>query len=365
MQLSDIIQARIQKKGPISFHDFMEMSLYYPKLGYYTSAGEKIGIEGDYYTSPNLTPLFGTMIARQLIEMWEATGKEQFTVVEYGAGTGKLCHDILDYLKKNPDFYNKLNYFIIEKSPAMREKERDFLHENVMWCKNIEDIPEITGCVLSNELVDNFAVHKVVMDDELMEVYVGYENGFYEVLRPASKELKKYLNELDVALPKGFQTEINLQATQWITKIARSIKKGYVITIDYGYTSAELYKPERQAGTLLCYTKHSLNEHPYENIGYQDITSHVNFSALCYWGLKSRLECCGLTSQANFLLALDFKKYLRESLEPKEDLIKTIEKEALLTQSLILDLGMKLKVLIQKKGAVKSNLQGLRNGANA
>lgn len=360
MRLRDIIIAKIQNEGPISFRDFMEMSLYYPGLGYYTSQGEKTGFKGDYYTSPNLTPSFGAMIARQLKEMWIIVGKGPFTVVEYGAGTGKLCHDILDYLKKEPDFYEKLNYCIIEKSQVLREKEKALLHENVTWHDTIENISPITGCILSNELVDNFAVHRVVMEDGLKEFFVDYRNDFVEVLQPASEELKDYLSELNVELPEGFQTEINLQAPQWITEIAKSLKKGYVITIDYGYPSSELYKAARQNGTLLCYTQHTLNINPYQNIGNQDITAHVNFSALCHWGAKNGLSCCGLTTQANFLLALGFKEYLH-TLEPKnENLIETIEKEMLLTQSLILDMGLKFKVLIQEKGNLKKELSGLQ-----
>ncbi|ESU28766.1 protein of unknown function DUF185 [Flavobacterium limnosediminis JC2902] len=364
MLLSEIIIAKIKNEGPISFRDFMEISLYYPKLGYYTSEGEKTGTEGDYYTSPYLTPLFGAMIGHQLEEMWEAAGKETFTVVEYGAGTGKLCHDILDYLKSVPDFYKKLNYCIIEKSPVMREKEKVHLHENVSWYDTIHDIPEITGCILSNEVVDNFSVHRVVMEDELMEVFVDYKDDFHEVLRPASKELNDYLKQLNIDLPKGFQTEINLQATQWITEIASSLKKGYVITIDYGFPSSKLYTPQKRCGTVVCYNKHTINEHPYDDIGNQDITSHVNFSALCHWGLKNGLECLGLTTQANFLLSLGFKQYLRETASTDEDPIKTIQKEALLTQSLLLDMGMKFKVLIQSKGLVKKNLLGLKNPSN-
>ncbi len=361
MQLSDIIIARIQNDGPISFRDFIEMSLYYPELGYYTSIGEKTGYQGDYYTSPNLTSLFGAMIARQFQEMWESLGKGLFTVVEYGAGNGKLCYDILNYAKKVPDFYEKLNYCIIEKSPTLQEKEKAFLHENVIWRDSIQEMDEITGCILSNELVDNFSVHRVVMQNELMEVFVDYQNGFQEVLCPASKELKDYFNELNIELPKGFQTEINIEATQWITEVAKSLKKGYVLTIDYGWLSHELYKQERQLGTLICYFKHAINTNPYQNIGNQDITSHVNFSALCHWGAKNGLTCCGLTTQANFLLGLGFKEYLRKSTSSNKSLIEKIERETRLTQLLLLDMGTKFKILIQQKGKVSGELSGLAN----
>lgn len=225
MLLSEIIKQKIQEEGPISFHDFMEIALYYPEKGYYTSAELKIGKTGDFYTSSNLTPGFGAMIGRQIEEMWALLQQDRITVVEYGAGTGFLCHDILDYLKNNPDLYDQLDYCIIEKSPIMREKEKAHLHDNVRWCDSIKEISGITGCILSNELLDNFAVHQVVMEDELKEVYVGYENGFVESLRPARKDLIDYLGELNVVLPKGFRTEVNLEATQWMGEIAASLKK--------------------------------------------------------------------------------------------------------------------------------------------
>ncbi|MEJ7679385.1 MAG: class I SAM-dependent methyltransferase [Segetibacter sp.] len=148
------------------------------------------------------------------------------TIVEYGAGTGVLCHDILDYLRNNKQFYDQLNYCIIEKSPVMREKQKAHLYEKVSWHNTIQDIPEITGCILSNELLDNFSVYQVVMEDELMEVFVDYKDGFVELLRPAKKALTDYMAELSVVLPKGFRTEINLEATEWIKEIAASLKKG-------------------------------------------------------------------------------------------------------------------------------------------
>src|SRR4051812_47267210 len=172
MQLSNIIINRIQDEGPLSFRDFMEMALYYPEMGYYTSAQNKIGTTGDYFTSSTLSSVFGAMIGRQIEEMWRKSGGNEFTVVEYGAGTGSLCNDILEYLRNNSELYNKLKYSIIEKSPAMRQAERRNLagHKNVSWHDSIKELPQLTGCILSNELVDNFSVHQVTMQDELMEI---------------------------------------------------------------------------------------------------------------------------------------------------------------------------------------------------
>lgn len=361
MQLSEIIINKIEKEGPISFRDFMEMSLYYPALGYYTSEKEKIGTAGDFYTSSTLTPVFGGMIARQLEEMWILLGKEAFTIVEYGAGTGKLCNDILQYLKNNAELYEKLRYCIIEKSPTMRRKEKNQLHEKVSWHESINEIPEISGCIISNELLDNFAVHQVIMQQQLMEVYVDYKNRFVEILRPASKEITDYFAELNVTLPIGFQTEVNLEATKWISEIARSLNKGYVITIDYGYPSSGLYSEPKKSGTLICYNRHSVNDHPYNDIGNQDITSHVNFSALCHWGFKNGLHCCGLTDQANFLLGLGFKDYLLNTADCTEDSVIAATKDAFLSYTLLVDMGTKYKVLIQRKGVPLRPLLGLQH----
>lgn len=362
MQLADIIIDKIQKDGPVSFRDFMEMALYHPELGYYTLSRDKIGTNGDYYTSPVLTPVFGAMIGRQIEEMWNISGGNEFTLVEYGAGTGSLSRDILDYLKCNNELYSKLRYSIVEKSPAMRERERAHLsaYQNVSWYNSIREIPEITGCILSNELVDNFSVHQVLMLDELMEVFVDYKNGFEEVLKPASSALKEYMSELGVKLPWGFRTEINLEATEWIREMAASINRGYVMTIDYGYPSEELYyQPKRRCGTLLCYNNHAINDQPYNDIGKQDITSHVNFSALSHWGSKNGLESCGLVSQADFLLSLGFKEYLKKVAGQEEDKRQSALKEDFLSRKLLLEMGGKIKVLIQRKGVPIQRLAGL------
>lgn len=360
MHLSDIIKETISRNGPIAFHDFMETALYYPGLGYYTSDTDKIGTKGDYYTSTNLSAVFGAMIGRQLEEMWDLTGRGPFTIVEYGAGTGALCHDLLDYLKNNPPFYEQLQYCIIEKSPFMRSKEKAHLCGKVSWHDSIAEIgDEITGCILSNELLDNFSVHEVVMGNELMEVFVGYDNGFFELLQPASPALKDYLQQLHITLPTGFRTEVNLQAIEWISEIARSLKKGFVLTIDYGYPSAELYREYRCNGTLMCYHEHRANDNPYHHIGEQDITAHVNFSALHHWGVKNGLECCGFTDQGCFLRSLGLMDYLRAIEQNSVDNGLAGPEKAIAIYNLLNDIGAKLKVFIQQKGLAAQPLTGL------
>ncbi|HEX3935754.1 MAG TPA: class I SAM-dependent methyltransferase, partial [Puia sp.] len=198
----------------------MEMALYYPEYGYYNRPDEQIGQMGDFYTSSNLTPIFGAMIAKQLEEMWRLTGQGQFTIVEYGAGSGLLCRDILAYLENNLPFYGQLHYAIIEKSYSMRKRQEKHLAEKVGWYNSIQELGPVTGCILSNELIDNFAVHQVVMEDDLMEVFVDVKDDFVEVVRPADQRLKDYLAEFDIRLPKGMRTEINLEARDWLEGIA-------------------------------------------------------------------------------------------------------------------------------------------------
>jgi len=312
MELSEILKAKIREAGPVSFRDFMDMALYYPSLGYYNSSENKIGKDGDYYTSPVLSSLFGQMIGKQLEEMWLLLDKKPFTIVEYGAGTGALCFDILKYLKNNPDLYNEVHYCIIEKGEIMREKQKNLLSEKVSWYNSIKEIGGINGCILSNELLDNFPVHKVIMKEELMEVFVDYENDFIEILRPADEELKNYFSEQNIILAKDYCTEINLQAIDWIKEISENLNSGFMLTIDYGFSANNLYGDKRNSGTLLCYKGHEINNSFYCNIGQQDITAHVNFSALVHWGEKFGLDCCGFTSQSNFLRSLGLMNYLRK-----------------------------------------------------
>lgn len=351
MSIAEIIIQKIQKEGPISFRDFMELALYHPQAGYYTSGREKIGKSGDFYTSPSLGPLFGKMIARQLEEMWRLLDKKPFTILEYGAGTGDLCRDILEQLQENKEMYDQLHYCIIEKSPDMRQREKKILQGNVSWHNSLSEIPFINGCILSNEVVDNFSVHQVVMEDELMEVFVDYKNGFIELLRPASTALKNYITQLQITLPKGCRTEINIEAIDWIEEIGKGLQKGFVLTIDYGYGSASLYNEQRSAGTLICYHKHGINYCPYINIGEQDITSHVNFSALCHWGSKYGLEYGGYTNQGYFLLGLGLSSQAQQ--------MKADEKSRHLLHTFLVDMGNRLKVLIQQKGIPHPRLSGL------
>ena len=356
-----MIMEKIRREGPMSFHDFMEISLYWPGSGYYSSDPEKIGKSGDFYTSPYFSSLFGRLLARQFEEMWAVLGRQPFTIVEYGAGSGLLCRDILLCLRANKELYKQLRYVIIEKSHPMREKERALLSaaitdaspelgsplEKVRWVDSIREVAPVNGCIFSNELLDNFSVHRVLMDKELMEIYVDYDGEFSETLRPARPELKNYLRELGVALPRGYRTEINLQALNWIRDIGVALNKGFVLTIDYGFPNSGL-----------CYQHHTINDRPYDNIGQQDITAHVNFSALDHWGRLRGLQYGGFTTQANFLRGLGITNLLHEpSALPGTQQLSEREKVFLL-HTFLLDMGQKFKVLLQYKGISRPWLSG-------
>jgi len=363
MELSDIIINRIKQEGPVSFHDYMDMALYYPGLGYYTSPGNKIGSKGDYVTAPYITPVFGAMLGKQIEEMWRIMLQPSvFAIVEYGAGTGLLCNDILDYAISNKNFYQSIRYYIIEKNPSVNSFAKDgSIHTTTIHHANaIEDIGVFTGCVLSNELVDNFAIHRIVMDKDVKEVYVDYNNAFTEISRNAFSPLKEYIKELDIHLSEGYKTEINLDAITWLQKISRFLQKGYIITIDYGYLSEELYNTRRNNGTLMCYHMHELDDDPYFKPGRQDITSHVNFSALHHWGKKHGLSSCGFTTQAAFLLSLGFKSHLHNIVSKGKDIVKAALHEAIVTRTLLLDMGQRFKVLIQQKGIRQAALSGFQ-----
>lgn len=357
MELCDIIIEKIRSEGPISFCDFMEMALYHPLKGYYMQAEERIGKSGDYYTSPHVSSLYGRILGKQLEEMWHILNEKPFTIAEYGAGNGQLCYDILSYLKENPSLYKHLKYYIVEKSASMNMKAQSLVKEKAIWLKETEKLEPITGCILSNELIDNFPVHIVVMKDELMEVFVGFKEEFTEVLQPASVEIKNYLVAQQITLPKGYRTEINLNALEWIQNIAAGLQRGFVITVDYGFSSYELYSSQRTSGTLACYYQHAIGNSPYCNIGLQDITAHVNFSALHFWGKQKGLECTGFCNQSYFMRSLGLVNDLRE-IEKKYS--KVDKKILVQLHTLLFEMGDKFKVFIQQKNIDTKQIQGMQ-----
>ncbi len=366
-ELIKVIKDRINKNGSISFRDFMDMALYYPELGYYTSPKVKIGGYGDFYTASELDRAFGELLAKQFIQIYNEKVKERpFQIVEIGAGKGYLAYDILNYLRNNnPEVFKNTKYIIIEKSPYHIDIQKEVLKDfkNVEWIQDIIDFEDesINGVIFSNELFDSFPVHLIrKINGKIYEVFITVDddNNVKEVLKEANEEIIRYIDELNIKILEGMQTEINLDAKDYIQKIGKKLNKGYVITIDYGYPSAELYKPYRMRGTLLCYHKHKYSENFYENVGLQDITSHVNFSALKYYGSLVGLEFLGFTDQAHFLTNLGLLDILNE-LQQRDD-YESYERINRL-KSLVLPKGMgeKFKVLVQYKNVKSPDIKGL------
>jgi SAM-dependent MidA family methyltransferase len=366
--LRQIIAEEIKTKGPLPFTRFMEHCLYHPEYGYYASGRGRRGREGDYYTSPTVHPIFGALMGRQLAQMWRILGASAFEIVEMGGGEGYLCLDILTYLQhEEPQFYDFLIYRMVEVDPVVIERQRRRLtpHEaRVAWYLPEEIAKQkIRGCFLSNELVDSFPVHRVVIKGgTLQEVYVDLDKGGFKEVHndPSTPELAEYFRRLGVTLAEGQQAEVNLEAVRWVQRVARELKQGFVITIDYGYPADELYSPLRPDGTLLCYQGHRVFIDPYSNLGLQDMTAHVDFTSLIVAGEGVGLKFTGLVPQYRFLLALGILEQVAHLGRGKGEADALAER--LTIKNLILPGGMgeTFKVLIQHKGMDRPRLEGLK-----
>jgi len=355
----------INVKGKITFADFMELALYHPEYGYYTSGKDKIGKRGDYYTSSDVHSVFGELIARQLEQMWRILGSSRFTIVEIGAGKGWLCHDILSHIKNEyPGFFEKIDYKIVEISQDLIQRQSDTLkglEGKVSWESFSEggfSFNPIEGCFLSNEFVDSLPVHQVLVEDNcLKEIYVTTTDGVFceKIGELSNPELENYFKELKINLKDGQRAEVNLKALDWIKNIYRCLNRGFVITIDYGHLANDLYSDERYRGTLICYYEHTTSENPYERVGNQDITSHVNFSSIIDEGIKSGLSTTGFVRQSNFLIALGI---LNKMNAVQGDISKLLTMKNLFLPG---GMGDVFKVLIQHKGIDNPELIGLRS----
>jgi SAM-dependent MidA family methyltransferase len=376
-ELVGIIRDRISVHGRIPFAEFMDLALYHPRQGYYQSFRERIGPGGDYYTSPHIHPVFGALLSRQLHQMWERLGHPNaFTIVEMGAGKGLLCSDILGYCRNHlPDFYKNLVYLLAETSPALRDQQKSLLYpfegegkiQRVAPQDFLDGGRPFTGCLLSNELIDAFPVHLVQQEkNRLREIYVTCPDGFFqEVLgEPSSPLIEEYFRLYGSPLQEGQRGEVNLKALEWVEGISRALQGGFVLTLDYGYLAPELYHPERRDGTLLCYFRHTVSSNPYRRVGRQDITAHVNFTALIKKGEALGLQKEGYTEQYKFLVALGLLQEL-ENLEKASGQYSASaflqEKLAMRTFLIPGGMGTLFKVLAQSKGVRGSGLLGFQD----
>lgn len=359
----------IRQRGPITFENFMEMALYDPQYGYYASAKSRIGRQGDFFTSPQLHRAFGTMIGRQIQEMWRLMGEpERFTIVEPGPGEGRLCGDILASIEEQ-DCFNALNYFLVERNRETRKRQEDLLSgfsRKVSWYSSFEDAAVFTGCVLSNELIDAFPVHVVIMEEVMKEVYVESDGaeGFRELTGPLSTPaLREYFRENELMLTEGYRTEVNLRSKEWLHSVNEKLGAGFILTIDYGYNARDYFSEERDSGTLMCYYRHRLSEDPYKHIGEQDITAHVNFSDLARWGEEMGIRTRGFTGQGAFLVSLGIHEEIEKIASAGLDY--TSELAAIKRLVLPGGMGESHMVMAQYKGEGDPVLKGfsIRNNA--
>ena len=298
--LQQYIIERIQAQGPLSFAEYMRMALYEPEYGYYVTGPARMGWEGDYYTSTDVSPFFAHCLGKQLWQWWQKMGlPTHFLVLEQGAGRGHLGQEIVAWTKDNhPALYDALDY----RMEDIRMGQDAYMPTNTDSAG--ADRPSV---VLSNELIDAFPVHIVeVRDMHLYEVYVDVVDGrLSEVLAEAcSPEVAQYLDSYHIPwkdFGDGWRAEINLDALQWMRQIARRVKRGYILTIDYGDKAKALYTRYRRHGTLACYFQHQLNERPLLRPGEQDITAHVNFSALIDEGRRQGFHLSTFTTQRDWL----------------------------------------------------------------
>jgi len=376
--LRNILLGRIKDQGSITFAEFMAACLYEPGLGYYTSPGRKVGAEGDFYTSSNVHRVFGRLIAREIIRMWESLGKPaDFQIVEAGAGNGRLAADIMDAVAElAPKLYNSVTCRLIEAEPSLAETQAKMLiahSAHLAWSTPAElaaGTLSLTGCILSNELVDALPVHLVEMTASgLKEVLVSAEEDqFCEKLTPfLTPEIETFLEKAGVSLATGQRAEIRIAAGNWLTGVAASLQRGFVMTIDYGYLAAELYGRMRMNGTLLCYYQHQLEENPYIRVGLQDITTHVDFSSLIRVGAAVGLEKIWYGEQYRFLMAAGMMEEML-ALEARPVPETERMKDRLALKKLMLPdggMGDTFKVLIQGKNVGTPELLCLRNWATA
>ncbi|OGO50545.1 MAG: hypothetical protein A2148_02550 [Chloroflexi bacterium RBG_16_68_14] len=361
--LVELLRRRIEAEGAITFHDFMETVLYHPQQGYYATR-QPMGREGDYLTSPEVHPIFGALVAKQLLQLWELMGRPQpFDLVEQGAGTGLLARDILRWAsKREPEFCQAIRYRIVEISPALRRRQEETLSTadgEVEW---LEELPEaIQGCLLSNELIDSFPVHRIVhRDRRLLEIYVSYRDGRFEELLglTSTERIAEYFADLGLWPGEGCVAEVNLRAIDWMAEVVR-LRRGFVLTFDYGYPAEELYAPWRRDGTLLCFYRHNPSHDPYARIGKQDMTAHVDFTTLMRVGRAHGLEVAGFTTQARFLANLGIGAGVDAVARDSPGALEEYYARRRAVQELIDPAGLgRIRVLAQRKGVLPADLWG-------
>ncbi len=361
-RLCRLIQQDVaQQGGWIPFSRFMELALYAPGLGYYTAGAHKFGEAGDFVTAPELSPLFGRTLARQVAEIMAHSAPE---ILELGAGSGKLAADLLlelEHMGALPERYS-----ILEVSADLRERQQELLRERaahllarVSWLDSMP--PRIRGAVIGNEVLDALPVHILRWENEgIAERGVACEgnNFVWRDQAVQTAELLQAAQHIDV--PEGFQSEISLSACGLVKSLCERLHKGVLLFIDYGFGASEYYHAQRSQGTLMCHYRHHVHDDPFFLVGLQDITAHVDFSAIYQSATEAGAHLLGYTSQAHFLFNCGIIRFLQtaspENLREYQPLSAQLQK---LTSPA--EMGELFKVIALGKG-VEIPLSGFTHG---
>jgi SAM-dependent MidA family methyltransferase len=311
--LRERIANEIARNGPIPFSRYMELCLYEPELGYYSRAREYFGKAGDFYTSSDVHAVFGRLLARQFEEMWRALDSpERIDLIELGPGRGLFAGDVLDWSEKQfPDFSRALHYSLVEQSEHLRGKLHERLQQRVAdeRCCIFDSLESATVSVGENTVIfgnEFFDALPVEVIDYRGSVRVGYRGGRFveDFVAPSARELE-FLDRYSVHPEEGERVEATLSALDWMDRIAAALsgRRGFLVLIDYGYTREEQLAG-RHRDTIMCYRQHTVSASPYEAPGEQDITAHVNFTALRARGVEGSLEALPLITQSQLLIGI-------------------------------------------------------------
>jgi SAM-dependent MidA family methyltransferase len=365
--LVEVLAKRIAANGPITFAEYMEAALYHPQFGYYTKPATPP--RRDYFTNIDVSPLFGRLVARQLEEMWHKLGRPKpFTIAEAGSGSGALAHSILDFTATQfREFYDALHYIAVERSDTRRAAQHRLFTTHTSRGK-FTAAAELSaaidaGVIISNEFFDALPVHRVIgSTDGLRELNVGHgTNGFFEQSGALSNPaLGIYFERHGITLLPDQQAEVNLKACTWIREAGKRLARGFVLSVDYGFEAPELFSERHMRGTLLAYERHRATERYFRAPGEQDLTSHVDFTAIDRAGQRGGLIRTGYTTQSNFLLALAHESRLAD-LEGA-GLSEVEQAKARNAFRMLIHpegMGETFKVLIQHKGIDSPVLTGL------
>jgi SAM-dependent MidA family methyltransferase len=300
--------------GLISFARFMGLALYAPGLGYYAAGKYKFGAAGDFVTAPEMGSLFARCLARPCRSILAQLGGGD--ILEAGAGSGALAADLLlelEALGRLPE-----NYLILELSDELRDRQTETLRrkaphllKHIRW---LDTLPgSFRGMVLANELLDAVPVERFrIAEDGVRQLHVAWENDRFVWREKTADEAIRARIE-PIALSPGYTSEINLQAEAWVRSVADILKQGVMLLVDYGFPRAEFYHPQRTDGTLMCHYRHRVHDDPLKLIGLQDITAHVDFTAIAEAGTGTGLSLLGYTSQAAFLIGCGLEHLMSAS----------------------------------------------------